>query len=302
MKLQKVNRSQTKIKLAITGPAGSGKTYSSLILAFGLCGDWTKIGLIDTENSSSSLYAHLGDFNSVSLTPPFTPENYIKAIELCEKANLEVIIIDSITHCWENLLDFHSNMVGNSFTNWGKITPRHQAFVNKMLQTPIHLIATMRTKTEYVLSEKNGKFTPEKMGMKTIQRDGMDYEFTTVFDVDIKHQATVSKDRTNLFSDFISFPITKETGAKIKSWCEEGTVDTAQFEETVAERINGCMDLKSLLNLYNSIPNSKSEYAELFTKRKSEISEVPLEQVKTPHFNNEPVTSFGQMKGGLDHE
>ena len=105
-----------------------------------------------------------------------------------------------------------------------------------------------------------------------------------------------------MFSDFISFPITKETGAKIKSWCEEGTVDTTQFEETVAERINGCMDLKSLLNLYNSIPNSKSEYAELFTKRKSEISEVPLEQVSTPHFNNEPVAGFGQMKGELNHE
>ncbi len=253
--------------------------------------------LIDTENSSSSLYADLGDFNNLTLTPPFSPENYIKAIDLCEKADIEVIIIDSITHCWEYLLEMHSNMVGNSFTNWGKITPRHNAFVQKMLQTPTHVISTMRTKTEYVLNEKNGRMVPEKMGMKSIQRDGMEYEFTLVFDVDIKHRATVSKDRTNLFIEKDAFVITTETGKEIKNWCETGSM-----EETIIERINGCRDLKTLIDLYYSVPNKQNQYGDEFTKRKAELQIFETSDIKTSPLNNEPITNFSQMqKGGFNH-
>lgn len=104
--------------MALQGSSGSGKTYSNLLLAQGLTnGDFSKVAIIDTENGSADLYAHLGSYNVLSLTPSFTPEKYIEAIEVCEKATMEVIIIDSISHAWDELLDFHSRLTGNSFTN-----------------------------------------------------------------------------------------------------------------------------------------------------------------------------------------
>ena len=226
MELRKSSKKQAKIKLALAGCSGSGKTYSSLLLAYGMTNDWSKIAIIDTENGSADLYAHLGNYNVLALKSPFMPENYIKAIEICEGAGMEVIIIDSISHCWEYLLEIHSQMQGNSFTNWGKITPRQNSFVQKILNCNCHVISTMRTKQDYVLNEKNGKFVPEKVGLKTIMRDGIDYEFTIVLDMDMKHFAKASKDRTNLFMDKPEFIITPNTGKTILDWCSEGQVET----------------------------------------------------------------------------
>lgn len=200
MKLRQSQRKQAKIKMALQGSAGSGKTYSSLLLAKGLLnGNLSKVAIIDTENGSADLYAHLGDYNVVSLKPPYTPQQYVDAIELCEKEGMQVIILDSISHCWDYLLDYHSSLAGNSFTNWAKIKPLEKLFMDKILQCNAHIIATMRTKQDYVLNQKDGKFIPEKVGLKSVQRDGLDYEFTLVFDVDIKHFALSSKDRTGLF-------------------------------------------------------------------------------------------------------
>ena len=111
MQLRQSSRTQAKIKLALQGCSGCGKTMSSLLLAYGLTSNWSKIAVIDTENSSADLYAHLGNYNVLSLDE-YTPEKYIEAISLCEKAGMEVIIIDSISHCWDYLLDFHANLQG----------------------------------------------------------------------------------------------------------------------------------------------------------------------------------------------
>jgi AAA domain len=225
MNLQQAQRKQAKIKLGLQSPAGGGKTYSALLLAYGLINDWSKIAVIDTENHSADLYAHLGNYQVLALEQPFTPERYIEAIEICEKAGMAAVIIDSISHEWEGvggILDVHGAMIGNSFTNWSKVTPRHNAFVQKILQSSCHIIATIRSKQDYVLSEKNGKMVPEKMGLKGVTREGMDYEFTLVFELDIKHQATATKDRTGLFMDKPSFLITTETGQRIANWCNAG--------------------------------------------------------------------------------
>ena len=173
-------RHRAKIKLALQGCAGSGKTYSALLLAYGMTSDWSKIAVIDSENGSADLYAHLGTYNVVSLGGDYSPENYIEAITLCENAGMEVIIVDSISQCWDYLLDFHAGLQGNSFANWAKVTPRQNAFVQKILQSPVHIICTMRTKQDYVLNEKNGKMVPEKVGLKAMQRDGMDYELSLI--------------------------------------------------------------------------------------------------------------------------
>ena len=163
MELRLSERKKAKIKIALQGSAGSGKTYSSLLIAKGLTdGNFSKVAIIDTENGSADLYAHLGNYNVMTMDSPYSPEKYIEAISICESAGIQVIIIDSISHCWDYLLDVHSNMPGNSFTNWGKITPRQNTFVNKILQSNAHIIATMRVKQDYVLNQKNGKFVPEK--------------------------------------------------------------------------------------------------------------------------------------------
>lgn len=223
MQLRQSERKKAKIKMALQGSAGSGKTYSSLLLAQGLTNnDFSKIAIIDTENGSADLYAHLGSYNVLSLTPTFTPENYIKAIDVCLNSGMEVIIIDSISHCWDELLDFHSKLAGNSFTNWAKVTPRQKSFVDKVLQADTHIIAIMRTKQDYVLNQKDGKYIPEKIGLKAVQRDGLDYEFTLVFDVDIKHFAVSSKDRTGLFMGKPEFVINSYTGKRILNWRNEG--------------------------------------------------------------------------------
>ena len=206
--------------------------------------------IIDTENGSADLYAHLGNYNVLTLTPPFTPDNYIKAIDVCEKAGIEVIIIDSISHCWDYLLDYHSSLAGNSFTNWAKIKPLEKAFMDKILQCDAHVIATMRTKQDYVLNQKDGKFIPEKVGLKAVQRDGIDFEFTLVFDIDIKHFAVSSKDRTGLFMGKPEFTINPSTGRKILEWCNSGT-----NLQSAREKIKNTRNLEELNVLYNQYSN-----------------------------------------------
>ena len=131
---------------------------------------------------------------------------------MCEKAGMEVIIIDSVTHEWENLLEYHSSLQGNSFTNWSKITPRHNVFIQRILQAPCHIISTIRTKQDYVLIEKNGRMAPEKVGLKSVQRDGLEYEFTLVFDLNMKNNAIASKERTGLFEGKQEMKLSDETG------------------------------------------------------------------------------------------
>lgn len=272
MELRNATRKQAKIKLALQGPAGSGKTYSALLLAFGLTNAWNNIAIIDTENHSADLYAHLGNFNVLSLDKPFSPERYIEAIELCEKAGMEVIILDSITHEWDGsggILDVHQAMTGNSFTNWSKVTPRHNAFVQKFLQSECHIIATIRTKQDYVLSEKNGKMVPEKVGLKAVTREGMDFEFTLVFDLDIKHMASASKDRTGLFMDKPDGVISPDTGRRILKWCNEGkTISQVAADIKIAESV------EMLRRIILQYPEYRKELEPLAIHRKNQLSTI----------------------------
>ncbi len=212
------SKRRAKIKMALEGPSGSGKTYSALLLAYGITKDWGKIAVIDSENGSADLYAGLGGYYVLPLTD-YSPENYIDAINVCENAGMEVIIVDSISQSWDYLLDYHASLLGNSFTNWAKITPRQNALIQRILSCNAHVICTMRTKQDYVLNEKNGRQVPEKVGLKACMRDGVEYEFTIVLDIDITHRATASKDRTGLFMGRPEFVINPKVGAYILNWC-----------------------------------------------------------------------------------
>lgn len=294
MELQIAKRKQAKIKLGIQGCSGSGKTYSALLVAFGLCGDWGRIAVIDTENYSASLYAHLGGFKVLNIATPFSPEKYIEAIRLCENAGIEVIIIDSVSHEWEGaggILEIHSNMQGNSFTNWSKLTPRHNAFVQAILQSTCHIIGTIRTKQEYVLSEKNGKQVPEKVGLKGVTREGMDYEFTLVFDINIKHFVNASKDRTGLFMDKPEFKISVATGQQILGWCNEGTPPLP--EEDFSIKIKACKSFEELTRLYYAFPDKQQEHKDDFTKKKTELKPA-ASNFSTPNILNNGNGSIKQ--------
>lgn len=218
MQLRQSMRRAAKMRLALAGASGSGKTYSSLLIAYGMTGDWSKIAVIDSENCSADLYAHLGSYQVLTLEN-YAPETYVEAIGICEQAGAEVIIIDSISHCWDYLLDFHANLQGNSFANWAKVTPRQNAFIQRILTSSAHVICTMRSKQDYVLSDKNGKMVPEKVGLKAVQRDNVDYEFTAVLDIAMNHKAITSKDRTGLFTGRPEFLITPAVGQAILKWC-----------------------------------------------------------------------------------
>jgi hypothetical protein len=289
MELIIAQRKQAVIKMAIQGPSGSGKTYSSLLIANGLSKDWSKIVIIDTEYHSAHLYSALGPYNVLSLEEPFSPERYIESIEACENAGMKVIIIDSISHEWEGLggiLDVHGSMAGNSFTNWSKLTPRHNAFVQKILQSPCHIIATIRSKQDYVLTDKNGKMVPEKVGLKGVTRDGMDYEFSLVFDLDIKHHASASKDRTGLFMDKLSFAPSALTGEMIRTWCMGD-----ELMDYVNKQITAACTIPELRSILIKYPTLRNKIEPLCIQRKNEIEREITENVVEPIKNEEHGSS-----------
>ncbi|WP_316931922.1 AAA family ATPase [Rufibacter radiotolerans] len=274
MELRKANRQRSKIRLLLQSPSGGGKTMSALLIAKGITeGDWSKVAVIDTENHSADLYSDLGEYNVLNLAAPFTPESYIQAMQACEKEGIEVIILDSITHEWEYLLDFHASLPGNSFTAWSKVTPRHTAFIQHMLQSPCHIIATVRSKTEYAMAEKNGKQVPEKMGMKSVQRDGIDYEFTVVLELDLRHNAVASKDRTRLFMDKPPFRPSEDTGRQILSWCLDGSAEpTPLNDDQVRQEVSQCTNLNELSALFHRCSQpQKDSLVPLFKEQKQFI-------------------------------
>lgn len=289
MQLQQASRRKAKIKLCLQSPSGGGKTYSALLIAYGLCYDWSKIAIIDTENRSADLYDHLGKYYVLPLTAPYTPERYTEAVQTCLQAGIQVVIIDSLSHEWEGtggVLETHGNMAGNSFTNWAKITPRHNAFMQSLLQADVHIIATIRSKQDYVLVEKNGKQVPEKVGLRGIQREGLDYEFTVVLELNMKHMAVASKDRTGLFMDKPEFLPTTDTGKLIAQWCDQG-VDNSP--EEVRKQIQSCNTNEELLALYNLHSRFQGLLLSDFTKRRQELLNnisQPLKQ--TQNGNNPP--------------
>lgn len=259
------SKEQVKLMIGLTGPAGSGKTFSALQLAHGIMGDWKKIALCDTENRSALYYAgastgpwqHI-DF-AANLKEGYSPNNWVKLIEFAESdPNIEILILDSISHEWQGtggclqlVQAYSKNAKGNTFTPWNEVTPLHNKFIDKMRNSRLHIIATLRANTEYAL-EKNeyGKTLPRKIGMKPIQRDGIEYEFGVMFDIDISHYATSSKDRTNLFADRPPFIINGDIGKQLVEWSKDGEKQTHSREgiEIFSKEKDTHMDsLKKLL-------------------------------------------------------
>jgi len=230
---QKATRNGKHIKLAITGPSGAGKTYSALRLASGLTENG-KIAFIDTENESASLYAADFEFDVTNVEAPYSIDKLVQPAKFVLKNDYDVLIIDSASHFWDGVLEYKSSLDkrgGNSFANWNTANEHYKLMLRAILFSKIHVIVCMRSKMEYILQEnERGKQVPQKVGMAPIMRDGVEYEFTTVFDLDTSHQAEASKDRTQMFSDKI-FHITEQTGVQFKEWLSSGNGNDSHHKE-----------------------------------------------------------------------
>lgn len=238
LSFRKAEKRKAKLRLAITGTAGSGKTYGALLVAFGLGG---RVAMIDTENGSGDLYSELGDYDICSISAPFSVNKYIEAIKTAEAANYDILIIDSLSHAWAGeggLLDMQGRIAEtgkkNNYTAWREVTPLQNKLIDTLLMSQCHIIATLRSKTEYAqIENEQGRKEIRKVGLAPIQRDGIEYEFCTVFDLNINHIVNVSKDRTSLFDGQI-FKLSQDTGQVLREWLESG----ADYEEIERQKKN----------------------------------------------------------------
>ena len=231
---QKAQKVVKNARIGLCGVAGSGKTLTALKIALGL---GKRIALIDTENNSSVLYGDRVDFDVLNLEPPFEIEKYINAIHLAENSGYHVLILDTISHAWAGeggILDTQGKMADggmNSFTAWRKLTPQHNAFVEAMVRSRLHLVATMRSKMEYVVETNDkGKSIPRKVGLAPVQREGMDYEFDIVFDIDLNHNAMSTKDRSSLFDGKMIPRPDEKIGKQILEWLNRGVISDGDFD------------------------------------------------------------------------
>ena len=235
MAFQKVQRKSAKMRVALAGPSGAGKTLSALYLAYGVTKDWGKIALIDTEHGRGQFYGNrsdleVGEYLYQELIPPFTAERYIAIAKEAQQAvgTDGVVIIDSFSHAWEGeggVLDFKESIEQqagkNSFTAWNDAGKKQNMLINSLLSLDCHVIVTMRTKMAYTMEQnERGKTIPVKIGLAPVQREHTEYEFDLVLNIARNHIAIVSKDTT--FLDNWNGVITPELGASLSDWLANG--------------------------------------------------------------------------------
>ena len=217
---RKAERKKAKLRLALVAPSGHGKTYSSLLIAKGLGG---KVAMIDTENGSGDLYAGVTEYDIITMNAPYLPEKYIAAIKAAEDAGYDVLIIDSLSHAWSDGVMEMIDARGGQFNAWKDVTPHHKELVTALLTFPGHLIVTMRSKTAYEVSRNaQGKAEVVKLGLKPIQREGMEYEFDLVADMDQAHRLVVSKSRYDEVADRSILMPGIEFGAELAELAGDG--------------------------------------------------------------------------------
>lgn len=316
IQIKKAQRSLAKLKIGISGPSGSGKTLSSLLLGYGLVKAshpelsedalWEKLCVIDTENESGSLYVGkqiagttVGEYLTINLDAPYSAARYLEAIDLAEQAGVEFLVIDSLSHAWTGeggLLDVQGNVAkrsGNSYTAWREVTPLHNKLVDRILQCPMHVAVTLRTKTEYVIEEnQNGKKTPRKIGMAPVFREGVEYEFTIFFELDQNHAAAATKDRTGLF-DGQYFLIVPDTGVKIREWLSGAKAEPAKV---IAASTSPAADAEPAVNLAELVDQTMKAHCANMTREEKEAVAARLKQITGGTANYRAVTDEAILK------
>lgn len=284
--IRRAQRSHAKARVGLTGPSGAGKTMGALLLARGIVEYMLelgvisgtiegKVGVVDTERRSGSLYAHLFPYDVIDLEPPYTVARYTKAVRALERSGCAVVIVDQISHAWVGqggILDIVDDLKrrsssGNQFDAWREATPEQNEFVEMLLGTQAHLICNMRAKTAYVMEEKfrrDGTKTtaPKKIGMAPVQRQGIEYEFTVMLDLEVgTHLFTSSKDRTSLF-DGQSGRLNEEWGRKLAFWLYSGQAADAAPEALPTERAEAIAGAaQRMIERAGNVPDLERIYA-----------------------------------------
>lgn len=223
----KATKQQAKARIALVGPSGSGKTYTALRIASALS---PRIAVIDTERGSASKYADEFGFDALNLES-FAPATYVEAIHAAGQGGYDVLVIDSLSHAWSGsggaleMVDRISkkSQSGNNFAAWRDVTPEHNKLVDAVLRADLHIIATMRAKTEYVIeANERGKMQPRKVGMAPVQRDGMEYEFDIVGDLDLDHNLIITKTRCRALDGQVISKPGADFAATVQQWLSDG--------------------------------------------------------------------------------
>ena len=238
----KATKKQAKLRLALEGPAGFGKTYTGLTLARELGG---RTAFVDTEAGSASKYAHLFDFDVIELAPPFHPDRAVEAIGAAVAAGYDTVIVDSLSHFWQgdggllNVVDdiARTKYRGDSHRAWKDGGEIEQRLINAILRSPIHVIGAMRTKKDYIRVEEGGKTKIRAAGTKTIQREEFDFEFDLVGRFDVPSVLTILKSRCDtLPPETIIDKPGKDLADKLKAWLDSGEKDEALERPSAADK------------------------------------------------------------------
>lgn len=274
-KAQKAVREKIYTKLALMSPSGGGKTYSALRLATGMADELEKINgtrpkilMANTEGSRGRYYANEFNYDIIDLVAPFVPEQFIEAIDYAINEGYGILVMDSTSHEWEGkggCLELHQK-AGGKYQDWKFVTPRHDAFIDKLANSPIHIVATMRGKDQYDMEKDDkGKTTVKKLGVGAKQRDGFEFEFTCTFTIDSKsHTAETQKDNTHIFENDAAVVLTENHGKKIIQWANESDIEpvipdtsVAQSESTTAEDLASVK--KEIISMCVTLGGQKNE-------------------------------------------
>lgn len=298
---QKAKREQVWLKVLLSGASGCGKSYSALRLAKGIadeCG--SAIAYIGTEGSRNKYYADKFDYDLLELEDPFESEKYIEAVDAAVDAGYKVLIIDSLTHEWKWLNDTHDKMPGNSFTNWGKLKPRHRKMMDKILTSPIHIIATARGKDDWVLEDKNGKQVPKKVGMGQQQDKDISYEYTvSLMIAQDTHIASADKDNTELFDGRYEV-LTEKDGKRLYEWANKGDAPAPKPEKPTYSEANISTEdklseiKKEIISLCTSLGGTKN--TELMDTLKSYVPSGNPNAIKDAEVAEECLQKIKNIK------
>jgi hypothetical protein len=287
---QKATKTQSRLRLAISGASGSGKTFSSLAIAQHL---GQSVALIDTERGSASKYAHLFNFDVCELTS-FHPSKYIEAIRAADRSGYDVLIIDSLTHAWFAELE----LAGGEFRNWAKVKPLERALTNTILASRSHIIATMRSKTEWIMEPvKNKKgietLQPKKVGTSPLQSSGIEYEFDVAGELNLEHLLTISKSRCPALADTTHLNPGQDLAEALLTWLSDGEPmpesAASKCDRVKLAREAAGLDIESLRTLMKT-HYQKANPAYLSTEQCDQLIAMMQSLQTTPPEQSTPTT------------
>ncbi|HQL05810.1 MAG TPA: ATP-binding protein [Treponemataceae bacterium] len=304
MAFNEATRNNLYLRCALFGPSGCGKTMTALRIAKGIAEKMgSRFAVIDTEARSASKYADRISFDVENLTDK-SIDAYLAAMDECIKAGYKVLVIDSLSHAWRELTEEVDRISQNStnkntFTAWGKVAPKQKQLIDAILNFPGHLIATMRSKTEWVISEnRNGKLAPEKMGLAPEQGKGIEYEFDLLIEMNQHHQASVTKDRTGKFQDSVIDKPGEDFGCSLYDWLTgnarvTNSYNKVQNEETLIDKGNKIV--QKIGEIITSVNGSVNLFSE---KEKNELRSI----IKSTRMDGEGIDELASIVKLLEEQ